>query len=442
MTGKDSEPRLDSVSTRVLRALYSAAGPATVPELAGPQASVSTVTRAVTILRHAGLVTESGMRHGKGRPSMQLAPPPRCALIGIAVIGINKQPVKLMGVVTDITGRRSVAGGPTPVGLSVEQRTEPQRLIEAIASLARELSEKAGPDTAVIGLGVNIGGYVRDGVLRRFPGLVWESCDMQAELHRLTGLPARVDNDATALATHLSLHDDTVVQAGSQSTIAFVCVLGDGIGGALVVDGRVRRGSRGLAMEPGHLAVAVEPSQFRYISDLIGDRKCHCHAVGCVEAYAAPNRMLEALVRNGADAPVSLEAAAEDVPDGLSGEVFKVAGQALGRGIGNIVNTLDPDLVIVCAPKMLAQATPGSAAGAWSNALDAAVEHSDFAEPDESSVTERVHLRPYVGNEMDELLAIAAATLVTESLLDQAEGLDVAVPARIDWDRLRSLSAS
>lgn len=181
------------------------------------------------------------------------------------VIGIDVGGTKNLGLVLDRQGQ-IVAQERIPT------REGAAAVIETLAALTAELVDKAGPQRQVRGLGVGIAGLVDTmGRLRRAPNLVdADELAIRDLLEPRVAMPVLVDNDANC-AARAELH--TGVARGINHAV--LITLGTGIGGALVVDGRVVRGSAGMAGEPGHMLV-----------DPTGPR-CVCGLVGCWERYAS-----------------------------------------------------------------------------------------------------------------------------------------------------------
>lgn len=181
------------------------------------------------------------------------------------VIGIDVGGTKSLGLVIDRAGevllqeKRPTRHGATAV-------------TEMLAELALELREQISPTHEVRGLGVGMAGLVDStGRLRRAPNLVdSDEFAVRDLLEPRVGLPVLVDNDANC-AARAELHAGVAV--GVQHAV--LITLGTGIGGALIVDGRVVRGAAGMAGEPGHML--VDPA----------GPKCVCGLSGCWERYAS-----------------------------------------------------------------------------------------------------------------------------------------------------------
>jgi glucokinase len=143
----------------------------------------------------------------------------------------------------------------------------------------------------------------------------WRDFPLRGRLARLTGLPTFVDNDAKALA----LGEGWVGAArGERDYIAMV--VSTGVGGGIVVDGRLLDGAAGNAGHIGH--VIVEPA----------GRVCACGARGCLEAEASGPSIAAATGRDPAEAP---------------DDVRRRTGTLVGRAVASVVNLLDLRLAVV-----------------------------------------------------------------------------------------------
>jgi len=206
--------------------------------------------------------------------------------------------------------------------------------------LRQEAAELRGPDP--LGVGVACAGVldVRAGLVLRSPNL--PSFNGQALVGLVSealGLPAVLENDANLYAL-----GEQSFGAGQGHADLACLTLGTGVGGGLIMDGRLVRGPLGSAGEIGHTLV-------------VGDgRLCGCGARGCLEAYASATglrgMLLEALAAGrqtslGRDDSVAAMDAAAWAGDALARELFAVAGMALGRAFADLVCTLGLDLIIL-----------------------------------------------------------------------------------------------
>ena len=222
---------------------------------------------------------------------------------------------------------------------------------EILDGLAAALSDflagrKSAPDRAA-GIGVASAGLILKGRITCSPNLEhWEGLDLGRGLSRRLGRPVHVENDVNALA-----YGEWRLGAGRGTRNLVVLALGTGVGGGLILDGKLYRGGRGLAAELGHMSI-----------DLNG-RPCPCGSRGCLEAYAGATAIgrsaelalarkvrgsaaLARLLGTAAPEPAALAAAARK-GNRLAVSLLAEAGAAVGVAAANLVNALDPDLILL-----------------------------------------------------------------------------------------------
>ena len=254
-------------------------------------------------------------------------------VVGVDVGGTNIE-VGLVGDDHEVTERGKTD---TPDG-------GPEAVLDAIAALLEDLDG----EPSAIGLGIP--GVVHEGRALTVPNLPnWgEPVDLVSALTDRTGLPVVLGNDA-----NVGLLGEWLAGAAKPGRDDVLGVwLGTGVGGGLVLDGRPYLGARGAAGEVGHVVVRQ------------GGQLCSCGRRGCVEAYAG-RRSMEAAVaaQVAAGRPSSLDSVRRDkgkaaatsgvwedvLADGdeVANEVFATGIEALGAGIGSVLNVLDVDLVVV-----------------------------------------------------------------------------------------------
>lgn len=224
----------------------------------------------------------------------------------------------------------------------------PDAVAEQIAGLVDDLRRRLGKGTPIRAICVGAPGGVdsETGIVHHAPNLGWSDYPLAERLSALVRLPVVLENDVTigAIGEH-------TFGAGRGTRHLVALFVGTGVGGALIVDGIPLRGFRGAAGEVGHL-VAVP-----------GGRSCGCGRRGCFEAYASRTAM-EAILREriaeGRESAVpeimvkkkkvrmssSVIAAALDLGDPLMTEVLDEAQSHLATLVANLVNTVDPEMVV------------------------------------------------------------------------------------------------
>ncbi len=259
--------------------------------------------------------------------------------MGQYVIGIDMGGTKTRAAAVDLEGRVLAARqGPT-------DPRDPRRGLEAMAGLVREViaevarnaAEEGGeagqpgaagsPGPIAVGLGAPGPLDVAGGRFQEAPNLPgWNGFPVARELWQALGLPVLLENDANAAAV-----GEHRFGAAVGLTDFLYVTLGTGIGGAVFMDGKLRRGTSGGAGEIGH--VQVDPD----------GPVCGCGRRGCVEVFAAGPGIARAAGKDRAEEVFAAAAAGDEAArHGLA-----VAGQALGRGLALAVTLLDPQAVVI-----------------------------------------------------------------------------------------------
>jgi predicted NBD/HSP70 family sugar kinase len=294
----------------------------------------STIAGLVAELAALGaIVQEPGQQPGgrwptkAGRPSPVVRACPETVQVLAADVAVGRVSMALIGLGGSVVARRT---------RSVSD-SSPKAMAKLLASIGKELitSPKAGAH--VVGLGISVPGVVRgsDGNVRFAPNLGWEDAPfgelVTAALaaRDLRALPVRVGNDGNlgALAEH---------QRGVARGIDdLVFVEGEvGVGCGVIVGGRPLAGAGGYAGELGHMTVRS------------GGRRCRCGAQGCWETEIGTEAMARAL------------GLPEDANDDQVVALLRAGGPQravqldevahyLGVGLANVVNLLNPRLVVL-----------------------------------------------------------------------------------------------
>ena len=208
-------------------------------------------------------------------------------------------------------GTRSFAGIIDGLVAAVSQATEVANAMDgAVAGVGIALAAWLSADRHSVVLGANIGAQQEQ---------------ILAQVGQLLNLPVVVENDGNATA----LAESTA--AGARSGCCAVFTLGTGVGGGVVVGGRLLLGGSGLAAELGH--VPVDPN----------GRPCVCGGRGCLETVASgPAMALATGARSGSEVVARAHAG-----DELALTVLEGAGRAIGHTIRLLVPVVAPDVVVL-----------------------------------------------------------------------------------------------
>lgn len=246
-----------------------------------------------------------------------------------------------------------LAGGAVLAEEAEPTRAEqgPDAVIARIARLVGRVTATAGlPPEGLAAIGVGIPGLYdpATGVVRFLPNLptTWRGVHLAAELQRLTGSPVTLINDARAFVLA-----EATFGAGRGAQTVVGMTIGTGIGGGVVIDGRLRLGLDGTAGEVGH-----------QIIDYNGPL-CGCGNRGCLEAFASAATIAAhgmKAVRHGWTTSLrelaggdlnaitpELIAVAAEAGDAVAGRILDEAGFYLGIGVANLVTLFSPDAVVI-----------------------------------------------------------------------------------------------
>ncbi len=229
---------------------------------------------------------------------------------------------------------------------STPSKSDPKEVADMILSQTEALLQMAG-SPKILGIGIGAAGDVdpNTGTIRISPNLHWKNAPLKKLLARKIKFPITIDNDANvaALAAY-------IVEA-KRSVKNLLCVtLGTGVGGGLILDGKVFRGTSGSAGEIGHMTLYPEGTA------------CNCGNIGCLERYVGAKAMAEEarraieagetsiltkLAHNdmGKITPLLVTQAAKH-KDRLAMRLYEQAGERLGIGLASLVNILNPEWIV------------------------------------------------------------------------------------------------
>jgi glucokinase len=235
-----------------------------------------------------------------------------------------------VALAVDIGGTKLAAGLVTSDGKVVASASAPSRVDdgERLFSVLLALIDSVGGNGEVAVCGVGCGGPMTAGGEAVSPLNIpaWRDFPLLSRLAEATGLATFVDNDAKALALGEGWKG---AAAGEDNFIAMV--VSTGVGGGIVLDGRLLDGAAGNAGHIGH--VIVEPD----------GHTCGCGAQGCLEAEASGTAI----------AAITGRPAAEAGP-----EVIARTGRLVGRGVASVANLLDLKLAAVAGSVALGYGAP------------------------------------------------------------------------------------
>jgi glucokinase len=261
---------------------------------------------------------------------------------------MTTQPTDSNYIGVDVSGKALRATLVASDGRVIERREAALEREQVATQVARIIAELRGAlRSSVASLGVGVAGLVnpktgRVVVSNDLPSL--SRGDLRAELSQATGLEVLLENDANAAA-----YGEFIAGAGAGSRNLFYVTIGTGIGGALILDGKLWRGDSGFAGEFGHITIDPEGVQ------------CVCGNTGCLETVASgPNivrRTRERLMRDSTSSLSRLglkrDFTAADVAQAANdGDDFALlmlerTGRYIGTAIAAVINLLNIERIVL-----------------------------------------------------------------------------------------------
>ena len=307
--------------------------------------STTTISNIIDELIEMGIVTEVGIegvagrrRVGRPRAALQLQKNARYA---VAVqVGVERYSVAIANLKAEILFNRV---------FTFSRATSPVKVFEEVCQQIDSLLLESGIERErVVGVGVGAAGLVNylSGVNILSANLGWENVPIRDMLNQRLGLPVIVDNNVKAMA----LGEAFFGSGRYASSLAFVYG-STGVGSGLVIDNRLLRGADLGAGEIGHMILVAK-----------GGEKCRCGQCGCLETLvseAALIQQAEALVHNNPDSllarlwrtgegnQIDLIFQSARTGDLAAKEIVIRAAHYLGIALANLVNLLNPEMIIL-----------------------------------------------------------------------------------------------
>ena len=223
------------------------------------------------------------------------------------------------------------------------------RMIDMVQAAMKDARHEAEiPDGGFLGIGIGSPGPLdrQSGTVLETPNLGWRNFPLRDLIANGVGLEAVLDNDANCAAL-----GEYWQGAGRDVRNLIAVTLGTGIGGGIVLDGKVFHGASDVAGEFGHMTI-----------DSTG-RKCNCGNYGCLEAYASgpaiaaraqegleagATSVLPSLVDDALEL-ITAETVYEAIVEGdlYATEVMRETAKFLGTGLANLINLLNPDVIVI-----------------------------------------------------------------------------------------------
>lgn len=301
----------------------------------------STVSIIINNLIEEGFIQETDLQSSKvGRPGMLLTLNPKGGFAVGVEIGVDFISVILTDFIANVLWRERVSSDPGDDQIH-------------ILDYATELTQKAidiGLERGLrpLGIGIGVPGLVdlRQGKLVFAPNLRWSNVPLRLMWSQRFELPIFIENEANAAA----LGEYYFGVARGKDNFIFLSA-GIGLGGGVMIDGKLFRGSSGYAGEIGHMTIDPE------------GELCGCGKRGCWETKVGPRAVLRRVRKILDDGTPSLiknfsgdnldgitfnnvvDAAKSN--DAVAMEALKDVGKYLGIGVVNLINIFNPELIVL-----------------------------------------------------------------------------------------------
>lgn len=230
----------------------------------------------------------------------------------------------------------------------IPTRTENQgeNILPDIAkSIEKKMEEKAISKEQVTGVGIGVPGPVnKNGEIPTAVNLNWGYKHISKEMEELTGLPSKAGNDANVAALGEAWKGGA---AGCANVI--LATLGTGVGGGIIVDGKIVAGAHGAGGEIGHANVKHDETD-----------SCNCGNKGCLEQMASATGIVRLAKKAlaASDQESALRAAGDKLSakkvfdaykagDALAAEIVEEFGDYLGGALATFATIVDPDVILI-----------------------------------------------------------------------------------------------
>ncbi|MGG1518788.1 ROK family glucokinase [Paenibacillus oryzisoli] len=230
--------------------------------------------------------------------------------------------------------------GPTSPELGAES------VLERIAQYVRQIVEESEYSwDQVAGIGAGLAGFmdIPEGFVKFSPNLQWHNVPAKKTLEGLLGKTVKIDNDANVAAL-----GEAWAGAGAGEKNVVCYTLGTGVGGGIIIDGKIYQGSAGMAGELGHMAIVPD----------IEAIQCGCGQMGCLETVSSATgivRMAKEAVERGEKTSLALHEKIEakhvfdaaKSGDEVSLRIVNRAAYYLGRSMAALAVVVNPKRFII-----------------------------------------------------------------------------------------------
>lgn len=204
--------------------------------------------------------------------------------------------------------------------------------VMAVAGLVAAAEQRVGAG-ATVGIGIPGAESRASGLIKNANSTCLIGKPLKRDLEQALGRQVRIANDANCFAL-----SEAVDGAGAGASVVFGVILGTGVGGGIVIDGKVLTGANAIAGEWGHNPIPGEHHR----------DTCYCGRRGCVELYlSGPGLTADHRRVTGADSSAILIAERAANGDALCEATLQRYEARLARALAQVINILDPDVIVL-----------------------------------------------------------------------------------------------
>lgn len=222
------------------------------------------------------------------------------------------------------------------IRVDTESKLGYQHILNQVQLLVNEMKAQSGLTPAAIGIGTPGAIEPSTGLMKNCNSTALIGKPFKKDLESLLKLPVTIANDANCFAL-AETHWGVVKQHYPQTRMVFGIIMGTGVGGGIVIDGKVWNGHHGIGGEWGHI----------FLDESGG--KCYCGKTGCVETVIS-GPALEKYYQNLSGSQLKLHQIAEAALHGNDASATATIDRLchfFGKAVSIITNLLDPDVIVV-----------------------------------------------------------------------------------------------
>lgn len=251
--------------------------------------------------------------------------------------GIDLGGTKIEGVIIELNATSGNNKTLARLRVPTEAKEGYEHILSQINKLIELLKSDSGLTPKAIGIGTPGATDPHTGLLKNSNTLCLNAKPLQNDLEALLKIPVRLANDANCFAL-AEARLGIVQQILPHAEVVFGVIMGTGVGGGLVVNGKIINGSQGIGGEWGH----------NFLDESGGP--CYCGKVGCVEKVIAGPSLERYYQEIGGEKGLNLKQILEKYEagtDALATQTIERLLQMFGKAISVLINILDPDVIVL-----------------------------------------------------------------------------------------------